>query len=126
MFIAGLLSSMNVFVDSYDHVRLTLNDIYMSLLMTSWMLVFMGHWVYGSIGVIVCLIAIRNQWFVTEREYLRGMIPHHSMAIFMSKKVRENEKQEMSYDDKIESLTNSIIVSQTDEIEVMKKLLMMT
>jgi hypothetical protein len=36
MFIAGLLSSMNVWVDKISDARLHINDIYMSLLMCSW------------------------------------------------------------------------------------------
>ena len=37
MFLAGLLSTMNVWVDKYEDMRFSLNDLYMTLLMTGWM-----------------------------------------------------------------------------------------
>ena len=42
MFIAGLLSSMNVWVDKLSDMRFHLNDVYMSLLMCGWSLILMG------------------------------------------------------------------------------------
>jgi hypothetical protein len=43
MFIAGLLSTMNMWVTNYRDIRFSLNDIYMTLLMCGWMFFFMGH-----------------------------------------------------------------------------------
>ena len=42
MIIAGLLSTMNVWIDKYQDIRYSLNDVYMILLMAGWMLFFMG------------------------------------------------------------------------------------
>jgi hypothetical protein len=40
---------------------------------------------------------IRNQFLITERQYKLGMIPHHSMAVHMSKKLLEKENNISSF-----------------------------
>ena len=42
MILSGLLSTMNVWVDKIDDIRFSINDVYMILLMTGWMFLFMG------------------------------------------------------------------------------------
>ena len=42
MILSGLLSSMNVWVNDYSDIRFSINDLYMTLLMTGWMFLFMG------------------------------------------------------------------------------------
>jgi len=131
MFIAGLLSSMNVWVDKLSDIRFHINDIYMSLLMCSWCLVFMGIYhiniimlLFGVIFTIIIIYYIRNQICIDETQYLKGMIPHHSMAIFMSNKLMEKVKNNDETVSRItERLMKNIINSQTDEIRLMKVLL---
>jgi len=121
MILAGLLSTMNVWVDKYDDIRFSMNDVYMILLMTGWMFFFMGI-VYKELRVIligiglvaVNLYCIRNQVLITESQYKLGMIPHHSMAIHMSKKLIEKENS-------IPAFIQSIIKTQEDELLFLKK-----
>ena len=129
MFIAGLLSSMNFWVDKFSDIRFHLNDIYMSLLMCGWSLVLMGLYYInmnllfiGLISTFIILYCIRNQLFIDETQYLKGMIPHHSMAILMSKKLLEknNQKNNNILVPKIKKLVENIITSQEDEIQFMK------
>jgi hypothetical protein len=128
MFIAGLLSSMNVWVDKISDVRLHLNDIYMSLLMCGWSLVFMGIYyinlnifLFGLLFTGIMIYFIRNQIFIDEREYVDGMIPHHSMAVLMSKKLLKKDLDgEIKLSKNIKTLSNHIINSQDYEIEFMK------
>jgi len=42
MILSGALSTMNMWVDKYDDIRFSLNDVYMIGLMTGWMFFFMG------------------------------------------------------------------------------------
>jgi len=42
MILSGLLTTMNIWVDKIDDIRFSINDIYMTLLMTGWMFLFMG------------------------------------------------------------------------------------
>ena len=97
MIFAGLLSSMNIWVDKYYDIRFSMNDAYMVLLMCGWMFLFMGIiyretniFFIGLLLVIVNIWCIRTQFLITETQYKLGMIPHHSMAIHMSKKLLEN------------------------------------
>ena len=130
MFISGLLSSMNMWVDKLSDIRFHLNDIYMSLLMCSWSLVFMGIYyinismlIFGVTFTIIIIYFIRNQIFIGETEYLKGMIPHHSMAVLMSNKLMEKVKNNDETVSRItERLIKNIINGQNDEIRLMKVL----
>jgi len=57
---------------------------------------------------------IRNQFLITETQYKLGMIPHHSMAVHMSKKILEKENN-------ISLFVKNIIKTQEDEILFLKK-----
>ncbi len=121
MIASGLLSTMNVWANKLDDIRWSMNDMYMIFLMTGWMLVFMGIYysyipgaVVGSLCVALCIYGIRTQAFVSERQFLLGMIPHHSMAVHMS-------KQLLTKRNTIAPLLNSIIRSQEQEIQYMKE-----
>lgn len=120
MILSGLLSTMNVAVDKYKDIRFSINDIYMILLMTGWMLLFMGLYnkdktpiMMGIMLVIINLWCIRTQFLVTEQQYILGMIPHHSTAIHMSKKLLEKGNN-------IPKFLRNIIQSQEQEIVYMK------
>ncbi len=122
MIISGLLTTMNVFVDKIDDIRLSINDIYMTMLMTGWMFLLMGFWykeflilVIGLILIIINLFFIRTQFMVSTNQYINGMIPHHSMAVHMSKKLIENEEKS-----NIKDFVNNIINTQEEEIKFMK------
>ena len=122
MILAGALSTMNVWADSIDDIRFSMNDAYMILLMTGWMLLFMGIYYTqfgpGLIGlalVIASLWAIRTQFMITTNQYVTGMIPHHSMAIHMSKRLREKGTP-------LREFADSIITTQEKEIAFMKQL----
>ena len=120
MVLSGLLSTMNVWVDKIDDIRFSLNDLYMTLLMTGWMFLFMGL-IYQEISVIfiglsfviVSIWCIRNQFLITENQYTLGMIPHHSMAIHMSKKLLEKNRR-------ISPFIQNIIKTQENEIVILK------
>lgn len=120
MLLSGILSTMNVWVDKLDDVRFSINDVYMTLLMTGWMFLFMGFF-YQEISVffiglfliVFNIWCIRNQFLVTETQYKLGMIPHHSMAIHMSKKLLEKENN-------ISPFVKNIIKTQEDEIVTLK------
>jgi hypothetical protein len=121
MILSGLLSTMNVWVDKLDDIRFSINDAYMTLLMTGWMFFFMGL-VYHEIRVlfiglsliIINIWCIRNQFLINETQYKLGMIPHHSMAVHMSKKLLEKENT-------ISPFLQHIIKSQEEEILYLKK-----
>ena len=121
MVLSGLLSTMNVWVDKVDDIRFSLNDAYMTLLMTGWMFLFMGLiyqevsvFFIGLLLIIFNIWCIRTQFLVTEMQYKLSMIPHHSMAVHMSKKLLEKENN-------ISSFVKDIIKTQENEILILKK-----
>jgi hypothetical protein len=120
MILSGLLSTMNVWVDKISDIRYSINDVYMTLLMTGWMFLFMGIYyketnifILGLFLVIVIIFCIRSQLFVSQQQYKFGMIPHHSMAILMSKKLLEKKNT-------IQPFLHNLINTQEKEIQFLK------
>lgn len=120
MVLSGLLSTMNVWVDNYTDIRFSINDTYMILLMSGWMFLFMGIFdrqlnifMIGLLLVVTNIWCIRNQFMVTESQYKLGMIPHHSMAVHMSKKLSEKQNN-------IQHFLRNLIDTQAKEIVFMK------
>ena len=120
MFIAGYLSTMNMWVNNFNDIRFSLNDLYMVLLMCGWMILFMAIYyrdkipfIIGLLLVISMILCIRKQLFIDEKQYLLGMIPHHSMAILMSNKL-------LNKSNNINELLVNIIKTQHNEINYMK------
>lgn len=67
----------------------------------------------SSIALITFYLCIRVQAGVTDKQFLKGMIPHHAAAILMSKKA-------LSQDPEIKKLQEEIVSSQQREIAEMK------
>ena len=120
MMLSGLLTTMNVWADKADDIRFSINDVYMTLLMTGWMFLFMGL-IYKEISVFFIGLSlilfniwcIRTQFLITETQYKLGMIPHHSMAVHMSKKLLEKENN-------ISPFVKNIIKTQENELLILK------
>lgn len=120
---------MYAMVNSLANVYPNINQFYMAGLMTTPMviieLLLMGK-MYGNkklnVGLIsVCaagligfFLLIQNQTAVSDKQFLKGMIPHHAAAILMSEQSRSNDPD-------IQKLQQEIIASQRQEIELMKK-----
>ena len=122
MILSGFLTTMNVWVDKWVDIRYSINDVYMVLLMTGWMFLFMGIvnkeqgvLTFGLVLVFLNFIAIRTQFLISENQYRLGMIPHHSMAIFMSKKLLEKQND-------IKPFLENLIQTQETEIAFMKNI----
>jgi len=120
MVLSGILTTMNVLVDKADDIRFSINDVYMTLLMTGWMFLFMGLF-YKEISIFFIGLSlilfniwcIRTQFLITETQYKLGMIPHHSMAVHMSKKLLEKENN-------ISQFVRNIIKTQENELLILK------
>jgi hypothetical protein len=87
--------------------------------MTGWMFLFSGLFYkennitfIGLSLVIINIWCIRNQFLITERQYKLGMIPHHSMAVHMSKKLLEKKNN-------ISPFFENIIKTQENEINIL-------
>ena len=129
--VSGLLtalSRMSVSVEKLSHVRLSTNDMYMALLMASWALLGLGV-VYrhitvvvaGLIGITVCLMLIRKQMWVNAKQYILGMIPHHSTAVFWTRKIID--KGYTRYDNHLDQLAKNIMETSRWNIDVLLMML---
>lgn len=70
--------------------------------------------VLSSVALIVFFLLIQYQTAVSDKQFLKGMIPHHAAAILMS-------EQSKTKDPEIKSLQKEIISSQQKEINFMKE-----
>jgi Ca2+/Na+ antiporter len=73
-------------------------------------------------AILIALLALfiylyRNQIAINDKQYLEGMIEHHSMALLTSDEIL---KKTDNYD--IAKLAKNIKSQQTDELRVMNKL----
>lgn len=130
MHIAGFASTRNMMVDNTYHIKFHLNDWFMILLMTAWVILFYTIWYYDqvpngtrtiilsicAIGLLIYLI--RSQIFIGHKQFLRAMVVDNSSAILMSKKIREK-----SNNPEIKKLADDIITTRTNELNRMAALL---
>ena len=112
---------MNVWVEKIEDIRYSLNDVYMILLMTGWMFLFMGLYYKETLTTLLggflaagSFLAIRTQYGVSEADYIRGMIPHHSMAIHMSNELLKKKHT-------LTDFLQKIVTTQREEIKFMKQ-----
>ena len=122
---------MYAMVDSIENVYGNFNQFYMTGLMVAPMLIIelvlmsaMYHDKKMNIAIIaVSVIAlvvfwslIRQQTAISDKQFLRSMIPHHAGAILMCDKAPIQ-------DSKLKELCRTIISSQKEEIAQMKAIL---
>lgn len=122
---------MYAMVDTLGNVLISLNQVYMAGLMTAPMviielLVMKGmysnkRWnttILGAAAVagILFFVFIRQQTAITDRQFLRSMIPHHGGAVLMCGNAPLQGAE-------IKELCRNIIVNQRAEIAQMKALL---
>ena len=132
MVIVGILfNPMNMLAYRFNDLYISLTLFYGGLLMASNMIwsheivhyFSMGHFnskifIIGIILSGICVLLLRSQLLVNDKEWLKRMISHHSTALTTSNKINKNTKNE-----KIRKLSNDIIKVQEDEITLMKSLL---
>jgi uncharacterized protein (DUF305 family) len=125
---ASMYVLMYAMVDAFENVFSNVNQLYMAGLMTAPMIVIelfvMGAMyhnkrrnalIIGGAVVIgmACFAFIRQQTGVSDRQFLRSMIPHHASAILMCKEAPIRDPE-------ITSLCRTIISGQQAEIDQMK------
>ena len=118
-------------VDVLDHVMLSPTRTYMTFLMIAPMAVVMLGFMWGMyknkaynytiLGVAVvtfifCLAGLRQQWLVSDVQWMKAMIPHHSSAIMVSQKAHLKDPEAIK-------LAEEIIEAQEREIAEMKRMI---
>lgn len=118
-------------VDEFSDIYLSYTRTYMTLLMVSPMALVMLTLmrkmytnkklnsiitVSSFVIFVFALTALRSQAFISDTQYMKAMIPHHSSAILTSKNANIKDPE-------LRRLSDSIIKSQEEEITQMKLIL---
>ncbi len=119
---------MYAMVDTFSNVIPNINQFYMAGLMTLPMMIIelllMGSMymnkklntiiiAISSVLLIAFFLAIRQQSFVSDRQFLKSMIPHHASAILMCEKTNLQDPENIA-------LCEAIVTGQQEEIDLMK------
>jgi hypothetical protein len=124
MFLISLLMTP-LMINRLADYRLAVGHAYMAGFMGFSMVIVEGTmhpmppalWIISIAGLIACVVAYRTQAFITDREWLHEMIPHHSMAVLTSQ-----ARMERSNSKRIKQLAEQILATQNKEIALMKLL----
>lgn len=124
---------MYIMVNKFANIYPNLNQLYMAGVMTIPMILIellIMRSMYNNkrinviIGVcssalfMVLIIFIRKQIAISDREFLKSMIPHHAAALLMC-------EQASLQDPEIKELCMTILSTQQSEIDLMKAKLVM-
>lgn len=128
MFVA-MYFIMYAMIDGLQNLIPNINNLYMTLLMVSAMLVIeiwimkgmyqnkKINWAIITVSLAIGIFSwfgIREQLFVRDKEFVKGMIPHHAAAVLMSEKAKLTDPE-------LIELQKNILETQAKEIELMKR-----
>ena len=117
--------------DVWDHVMLSTTRTYMTILMIAPMAISMMLFMWGMyknkalnyiiLGVaalifVATLTMLRQQTLISDIQWMKAMIPHHSSAIMVSQKAHLKDPEAIK-------LAEEIIEAQEREIAQMKKMI---
>ena len=128
MFVA-MYFIMYAMIDGLQNLIPNINNLYMTLLMVSAMLIIeiwimkgmyqnkKINWAIITVSLAIGIFSwfgIREQLFVVDKEFVKGMIPHHAAAVLMSEKAKLTDPE-------LIELQKNILETQAKEIELMKR-----
>ena len=138
MAIVGIcFNPMNMLAYRFSDLFFSTTLFYGGLLMASNMIwsheivhyLAMGHFNVKTFlfGIVLSLglvfLVLRQQLFVTEKQWLKRMIPHHSTALTTTNKLIKNRERDLKNNPQLYRLAKDIIVTQEREILLMKHML---
>jgi hypothetical protein len=119
-----------IMVNTISDITNNIGKAYMATIMALFMIllevmmhdhqysVFSVHFYVGIAASLALFIYLyRKQVAIKDKQYLEGMIEHHSMALLTSEEIL---KKTDNYD--IAKLAKNIIQTQTDELRTMREL----
>ena len=120
-----------IMVNKCIYITNNLGKVYMAVIMSLFMVILeiMMHdhhynvfslksYTIISISLLLFIYLYRTQKGINDRQYLEGMIEHHSMGIFTSEEIVKKTN-----DYNVAKLAKNIIQTQKDEIRIMEELL---
>ena len=119
-----------IMVNTLSDITNNIGKAYMATIMALFMIllevmmhdhqysVFSLHFYVGIVAALAIFIYLyRKQVAINDKQYLEGMIEHHSMALLTSEEIL---KKTDNYD--IAKLAKNIIQTQKDELRTMREL----
>ena len=120
-----------IMVSNFSHITNNIGKAYLAIIMALSMVIIevmmhdhqyhvLSANLYAILFGLVALFTYlyRKQIAVDDKQYLEGMIEHHSMALLTSEEIL---KKTDNYD--VAKLAKNIIQTQTDELQLMNRLL---
>ena len=130
-FLIQILVMSLIMANSYNNITFSLGKFYMSVIMALTMgilevlmydihmqMISISYYLSLFFGLSVFIYLYRNQMYIDDKEYLKEMVEHHSMAILTSEEILQKTSSE-----RVKKLAENIIDVQEKEIEYMKQLI---
>ena len=130
-FIIQFIFMSSIMTNSYQNITFSVGKFYMSVIMALLMgiievLMFdihmktiSGIFYLSLIFLLVTFVYLyRNQVYIDDKEYLKEMIEHHSMALLTSEEILQK-----THSEPVKKLAENIIYVQEKEIEYMRQLI---
>lgn len=130
-FFIQILVMSSIMTNSYVNITFSMGKFYISVIMAVLMgllevLMYDLHMRVINLYYYLILFFIlsifiylyRNQLYIEDKDYLKEMIEHHSMAILTSDEILQKTNSE-----RVKKLAETILKTQEKEIEYMKQLI---
>ncbi len=120
MFIIQYVFMSYIMTNKVDNITNSLGKVYMSTMMGLLMIIIMDYrniHIYGLL-LIICIYLYKIQFGVNDKNYIREMIEHHSMALLTSKQIIK--KTDNNY---VADIAQRIINTQESEIQEMRNII---
>lgn len=130
-FFIQILVMSSIMTNSYVNITFSMGKFYISVIMSVLMgllevLMYDIHMQVINLYYYLILFFIlsifiylyRNQLYIDDKDYLKEMIEHHSMAILTSDEILQKTNSE-----RVKKLAETILKTQEKEIEYMKQLI---
>lgn len=130
-FIIQFIFMSSIMTNSYQNITFSIGKFYISVIMALlmglievimfdiYMKTISGIYYLSLIFLLVTLVYLyRNQVYIDDKEYLKEMIEHHSMALLTSEEILQT-----THSERVKKLAENIILTQQKEIEYMWKLI---
>ena len=123
MFIIQYVFMSYIMTNQVDNITNSMGKVYMSTIMGLLMIIIMSYDNIQNLGIYICLLILfiylyKIQFGINDKNYIREMIEHHSMALLTSKQIIK--KTDNSY---VADIAQRIINTQESEIQEMRNII---
>ena len=130
-FIIQFIVMSCIMTNSYKNITFSVGKFYMSVIMALLMgllevfmfdihmrIISLYYYLSLFFMLSIFIYLYRNQIYIEDKDYLKEMIEHHSMAILTSDEILQKTQSE-----RIKKLAETILTTQEKEIEYMRQLI---